>query len=204
LPPAALSALIQPGCKYDYMNVLAAAVARITCINPTTLDAYDDALLLVNGMYKPMQIAPRRGLSFDLAVLVRENGIAAALPAAYYRTLVVGNNNSLLLDGLTHQDGTCVSLPPLDLRRCLIGRKRLLVKQFQSGYTLGWLRAWPQSPTCSDAAGCASPYSAASWTTASLWLHKLDKACQMLCGACMKEAAEATATGRRKVWEELP
>jgi hypothetical protein len=35
-------------------------------------------------------------------------------------------------------------------------------------------------------------------------LHKLNKACQMLCGACVKEAAEATATGRRKVWEELP
>jgi hypothetical protein len=30
-------------------------------------------------------------------------------------------------------------------------------------------------------------------------LHKLDKACQMLCGTCAKEAAEAMATGRRKV-----
>jgi hypothetical protein len=40
--------------------------------------------------------------------------------------------------------------------------------------------------------------------TASLWLHKLDKVCQMLCGACVKEAEEATATGHRKVWEELP
>jgi hypothetical protein len=27
-------------------------------------------------------------------------------------------------------------------------------------------------------------------------LHKLDKACQMVCGACTKEAAEVTATGR--------
>jgi hypothetical protein len=32
------------------MNVLAAAVVRITYINPTTLDAYDNALLLVNGV----------------------------------------------------------------------------------------------------------------------------------------------------------
>jgi hypothetical protein len=37
-------------------------------------------------------------------------------------------------------------------------------------------------------------------------LHKLDKVCQMFCGACAKEAAEATATGPgcRKVWEEFP
>jgi hypothetical protein len=35
-------------------------------------------------------------------------------------------------------------------------------------------------------------------------LHKLDKVCHMLCGACVKAAAEATATGRREVWEELP
>jgi hypothetical protein len=76
------------------MNVLAAAVARIMRINPTTLEAYNDALLLVNGVYKPTQIAPHRGLSSNLAVLACENGIAAALPAAYYCTLVIGNNNS--------------------------------------------------------------------------------------------------------------
>jgi hypothetical protein len=43
------------------MNVLAAAVARIMRINPTMLDAYDDALLLVNGVYKPTQITPTAG-----------------------------------------------------------------------------------------------------------------------------------------------
>jgi hypothetical protein len=60
------------------------------------LDAYDDALLLVNGVYKPTQIAPHHGLSSDLAVLAHENSIAAALPSTYYRTLVAGNNNSLV------------------------------------------------------------------------------------------------------------
>jgi hypothetical protein len=90
----ALDALIQLGRKYDCTNILATAVARITRINPTTLDTYDDTLLLVNGVYKPMQIVPHRGLSSDLVVLVHENGIAAALSAAYYHTLVAGNNNS--------------------------------------------------------------------------------------------------------------
>ncbi|KAJ7741482.1 hypothetical protein B0H14DRAFT_3608454 [Mycena olivaceomarginata] len=143
---AALNALIQLRCKYDCMNILAAAV----------------------GVYKPMQITPHRGLSSNLPVLAHKDGIAAALPAAYYRTLVAGNNNSLLLDGLTHQDGTRASLPPLGLCRCLIGRECLLAKQFQPGYTLGWLRTWPQSPTCGNAARWASPYSAASWTTTVL------------------------------------
>jgi sulfur transfer complex TusBCD TusB component (DsrH family) len=60
------------------------------------LNAYDDVLLLVNGVYKPMQIVPHHGLSFDLAVLAHEHGITAALPATYYHTLVAGNNNSLV------------------------------------------------------------------------------------------------------------
>ncbi|KAJ7873827.1 hypothetical protein B0H14DRAFT_3557027 [Mycena olivaceomarginata] len=147
LPPTALGALIQLWRKYDYTNVLAAVVARITHINPTTLD-----------------IVPHRGLSSNLTVLVREHGFAAALPATYYHTLVAGNNNSLLLDGLMHQDGTHASLPSLDLRRCLIGHGHLLVKQFQPGYTLGWLlHILPLH---------------------GVGLHKLDKACQMLCGTC--------------------
>ncbi|KAJ7350540.1 hypothetical protein DFH08DRAFT_958203 [Mycena albidolilacea] len=127
------------------MNVLAAAVARIMYINPMTLNMSDDVLLLVNGVYKPMQIAPHCRLSSDHVVLAHENSITAALPTAYYRTLVVGNNNSLvqLLDDLTHQDGMCTSLPPLDLHHCLISCKHLLVKQFQPGYTLSWLHAWP-------------------------------------------------------------
>jgi hypothetical protein len=96
LPPTAFGALIQLWRKYNCTNVLAATVARITCINPTTLNVYDNTLLLVNGVYKPTQIAPHRGLSSDLAVLAHKNGIAAALSAAYYRTLVAGNNNSLV------------------------------------------------------------------------------------------------------------
>jgi hypothetical protein len=59
-------------------------------------DAYNNTLLLVNGVYNPTQIAPHRRLSSDLAVLAREHGIAAALPATYCHTLVVGNNNSLV------------------------------------------------------------------------------------------------------------
>jgi hypothetical protein len=51
---------------------------------------------IVNRVYKLTQIMPHRRLSSNLAVLVHEHGIAAALSAAYYRTLVVGNNNSLV------------------------------------------------------------------------------------------------------------
>jgi hypothetical protein len=85
LPPAALGALIQLWRKYDYTNVLAAAVAvaHITRINPTTLNTYDDVLLLINGVYKPTQITPHCGLSSDLTVLAREHGITAALPACH-------------------------------------------------------------------------------------------------------------------------
>ncbi|KAJ7701040.1 hypothetical protein B0H14DRAFT_3650629 [Mycena olivaceomarginata] len=208
LPPAALGVLIQLWRKYDYTNVLAAAVAmaHITRINPTTLNAYDDALLLINGVYKLTQIAPHCGLSSDLAVLAHEHGIAVALSAAYYHTLVVGNHNLLLLDGLVRQDGTRASLPLLDLRHCLVGREHLLVKQFQPGYTLGWLRARPQSPACGDAARCASPYFAASWTTAPLWgcTSSTRQGVRYALRRMRQGGGRGNWAGCRKVWEELP
>ncbi|KAJ7336232.1 hypothetical protein DFH08DRAFT_813465 [Mycena albidolilacea] len=87
---------------------------------------------------------------------------------------------------------------------CLIGHEHLLVKQFQPGYTLDWLHAWPQSPTCGDAVCCASPYSATSWMTVLLWGCTSSTRCARCFAVRAKEAVEATATGCRKVWEELP
>ncbi|KAJ7797495.1 hypothetical protein B0H14DRAFT_2618868 [Mycena olivaceomarginata] len=160
-------------------------------------------LLLVNGVYKLTQIVPHRGLSSDLAVLACEHDIAAALPAAYYYcTLVVGNNNSLvqLLDGLTRQDGTCGSLPLLDLRRCLIGCGHLLVKQFQPGYTLGWLRVWLQSPTCAAQVRILPLHGRRRRCGATQARQGVPDALRRVCeGGCQQRRRRPGA-----VWEELP
>ncbi|KAJ7794283.1 hypothetical protein B0H14DRAFT_3159142 [Mycena olivaceomarginata] len=113
LPLAALGAPIQLGRKYN--------LAHITRINPTTLNAYDDALLLVNGVcVQPDADCATTGSPPTSQCWRMSTASQRPLPAVYYRTLVVGNNNSPLLDGLTR-----ASLPLLDLCRCLIGRERL-------------------------------------------------------------------------------
>ncbi|KAJ7668828.1 hypothetical protein B0H14DRAFT_2657978 [Mycena olivaceomarginata] len=193
LPLVALNALIQPGCKYDYTNVLAAAVARIAHMNPQR------STRTTTPAAHQWGIAPHRGLSSDLVVLAREHGIAAALPAMYYHTLVVGNNNSLLLDGLACQDGTCsASLPPLGLHRCLIGREHLLAKPFSQGpgYTLGWPRAWPQNPMrrCRTLRKSVFCRFMDDGVVAGLHKFRQGKAYRMLCGACVK------GRGRRLGW----
>ncbi|KAJ7709141.1 hypothetical protein B0H14DRAFT_2191774, partial [Mycena olivaceomarginata] len=108
-----------------------------------------------------------------------------------------------LLDGLMRQDGTCASLPPLDLRCCLIGCEHLPVKQFQPEYTLGWLRAAaePHMRRCRRLPKCI--FCRFKDDSVIAGLHKLDKGCQMLCGVCVKGAG-GDWPGRRKMWEELP
>jgi hypothetical protein len=59
------------------------------------------------------------------------------------------------------------------------------VKQFQPGYTLGWLRAWLQNPMRRCRVLRKSVFCRfMDDGIVVVGLHKLDKACQMLCGAC--------------------
>ncbi|KAJ7735596.1 hypothetical protein B0H14DRAFT_3516771 [Mycena olivaceomarginata] len=91
------------------MNILAAAVVRITRINPTTLDASDNTLLLVNGVCtNRRRLHPTAGSPPTSRCWHASMASQRPCLAVYYHTLVAGNNNSpvWLLDGLTRQDGT--------------------------------------------------------------------------------------------------
>ncbi|KAF8170322.1 hypothetical protein K438DRAFT_1982832 [Mycena galopus ATCC 62051] len=118
--PFAVGALIRLGRKYDFKHLLDSAVACIIFENPTTLEKYD--ALNVDAKYKPTRIIYSHSFYWDVAELH---------------------------DSRPRDDGTLASLPSVDLRRCLLGRETLLTKQFQTGYTLGWLREWPYAD-CND------------------------------------------------------
>ncbi|KAF7370389.1 BTB domain-containing protein [Mycena sanguinolenta] len=99
-------------------------------------------------------IGPYRGWMVDLVSLASENNILSILPSAYYWVLEQHSLGSLF-DGIPRPDGTVASLSSLDLRRCVVAREKLLSKQFQQGYTVGWVR-WESefSDNCTNSVQC--------------------------------------------------
>ncbi|KAF7351128.1 BTB domain-containing protein [Mycena sanguinolenta] len=200
---AAVGALIRLGRKYDFQTIFESAMARITSENPTTLEAYD-ALIGDDGIYKPTRIADCGGFRFELLTLVRENNILSALPVAYYRAS--HHRLKTLLD--VSQKGTPLFLAPLDLGRCLIGRERLMCKQFQPNYSLGFLLE-AQHPGCRSPAQCDGSRKSVfvSWTdmhVAEPFSFSDHHSTWPPCATCCKHALEANTAGRKKSWEELP
>ncbi|KAJ7270050.1 hypothetical protein B0H12DRAFT_1094182 [Mycena haematopus] len=169
LPLAAVGALIRLGRKYDFKKLLDPAVARLISSNPATFAEYD--ALRADGKYKQTCIISYPGYALDLLVLARENNIGSALPVAYYRALRYNKNLTKLLQATQKNSETLASLSSDDLCRCLVGRLRLLTKQFQPGCTLGWLREW-QYTDCSSPARCSatrkSKFHTVTWIRTSL------------------------------------
>ncbi|KAF8178636.1 hypothetical protein K438DRAFT_1844146 [Mycena galopus ATCC 62051] len=207
LPLAAIGALIRMGRKYDFKTLLDSAVARITFENPATLDEFD-AMDVDNAGYEPTRITNSHGFFFDLLVLAQENGIVSALPAASFRALTTASLAELF-QGIQRADETLATLPLAELQRCVIGREKLLTKQYQPGYTLGWLRKWPYTD-CSDPALCD--------LRRQLILHQLmddnvvgcfgvfcnSAMRKAFCTKCSGHISKSSTAGRKKMWEELP
>jgi hypothetical protein len=97
----------------------------------------------------------------------------------------------------------------VDLCRCLIGRDRLLKKQFQPGYTLGWLRKW-QYTDCTDRVSCRAVRKSTFYSyldndyLGSLVAYNGDRWNDLLCDVCCEHVRESMTAGREKIWEELP
>ncbi|KAJ7821096.1 hypothetical protein B0H14DRAFT_1336474 [Mycena olivaceomarginata] len=174
--------------------------------NPTTLEGHD-ALLTADNTYQTTRILSQPGLFYDMSTLARENNIQSALPCAYYRAIRYINRISLF-EGIPRKDGTRASLPPIDQRRCVLGREALLKVQSQTGYTLDWL--WSRSQdNCTDPETCTMVRADTLRTCAQRLplyaLHRLNPgAATSFCRSCEKCYKESWSAGRKKVWEELP
>ncbi|KAJ7935066.1 hypothetical protein B0H13DRAFT_1949554 [Mycena leptocephala] len=196
LPFAVVESLVCLGHKYGFQDLLDSAVERITFEYPTTLEEFD--ALVFGGKYT--RIVPQHGLVFDILRLARENDIVSALPAAYYCAIDQGLDK--LLDGLL------ASPTPVDLRRCIRGREKLINAQFQPGYTFGWLRSWDSDAqfVCTGTSGCTrvrdTLFRKNTETFRVLALSVF--VTKGLCDGCTNRAIELTTAGRKKVWAELP
>ncbi|KAJ6497614.1 hypothetical protein C8R45DRAFT_983596 [Mycena sanguinolenta] len=197
LPLAVIGALIRLGRKYDFKNILDSAVARLAFQNPTTLEEYD--ALIVTGNYALTRIMSYPGYAFDLLTLARENNMELVLPLQ-------------ILEATQTRGEKMPSLSVDDLYRCLIGRQKLVIKQYHPGHTLGWLREWPYTD-CDSPAGCGAKRKSKFH---SYMDQNVMKAFAMipaeqdleaiigLCATCHQHVIESIISGRKKMWEELP
>ncbi|KAJ6519059.1 hypothetical protein C8R45DRAFT_1065863 [Mycena sanguinolenta] len=181
LPLPAVRALIRLGSKYNYKGLRDSAVARVMAQCPTTLEGYDRPGAAVQWY---------DGFEFDMATLEES---FVGIPKR----------------GGTHiRDGTRASLSPVDLQRCAIGRQKLLVKQFEPGYTFGWARKW-------EFTDCTSPVVCGNLRD-DVWRNQMGDclisalhqpvwlSTSEFCAACIRHAKESMTAGRKKIWRELP
>ncbi|KAJ7809059.1 hypothetical protein B0H14DRAFT_2460659 [Mycena olivaceomarginata] len=204
LPLSAVGAIIRLGRKYDFKDLLDSAVARLTSKYPSTLEAYVyDAVRTADNTFELYD-----ALDFDIVALASEHKILSALPCAYFH-LINKFALSYLFDEIRRPDGTVARLPSLDLQRCVLAREKLLAKQFQEGYTLGWARKW-EFDDCTKPRCDTKRESILNWYLEDAIMGALEQPNEIgggfgqLCTVCIKHATKSTIAGRKKIWEELP
>ncbi|KAJ7928422.1 hypothetical protein B0H13DRAFT_982159 [Mycena leptocephala] len=211
LPLPIVAALIRLGRKYNFQRLLDSAVERLTFENPSTLEEFDALNSEPLGMtYGPSRIVSYPGLLFDVLTLGRENDILSILPCAYYRLLEGDYSLAQLFDGVKRRDGTTASLAPIDLRRCILAREKLLKKRFHPGYTLEWIRKW-EYDDCTKPEPCRLVrntllefYVDTAAVGSLVGGRSLSGFCAHLCATCFEHATDSLTRGRKKMWEELP
>ncbi|KAJ7809055.1 hypothetical protein B0H14DRAFT_2867809 [Mycena olivaceomarginata] len=189
LPLAVVGAFIRLGRKYDFKDLFDSAVGRLTSQWPMTLAEYDTR---AGG-----SIASYPGWRCDVIALASENNIMSILPHVYYRLV---RSNTLATE-------QWLFLPPADLRRCVVGRENLLLKQLQPEYTLGWLQNWIFND-CDDSEWCRTVQESLLKVflddNAIRALEAPPSTLPNFCAACTRRIIESMDAGRKKIWEELP
>ncbi|KAJ7502964.1 hypothetical protein B0H11DRAFT_2274382 [Mycena galericulata] len=217
LPFPPIAALVRLGRKYDFRELLEEAIERIMFENPTTLKEYDarhDSRPLTFAQFAwnshiTTRIVPYAGILSDMLTVARENNIFSALPCAYYRLLEYSTQEEVF-DGLPRPGETSPSLAPIDIRRCVLGREKLVQAQWKTGNTQEWLILGS-----SYYSGCTSSRKCTAFRREHLqhllangslspFGHLPLEANYNCCDSCLHCAQELIPSGRQNMWDKLP
>jgi len=206
VPFPVIASLVRLGRKYDFENLLNAAVERLTFEYPSSFEEYR-ALCGNQDIHSFSRILDSPGLHFDVITVARENNLFSILPCAYFRAIRC-YEQAALFDGIPRGDGTSATLGPVDQRRCVLGRTALLKAQFEPSNTFGWLRAGsPMETQCTDTEKCTKQRDIVLkrlLLATDLWVFQTIKKWNAVCAECKAEFTQANAAGCKKIWEELP
>ncbi|KAJ7188670.1 hypothetical protein C8R46DRAFT_1341366 [Mycena filopes] len=204
-----VGALIRLGRKYLFRDLFHLGVEILTVANPLTLREFK---ALDSGIISDMmRLELYEGIFFDIVTLASQNDLFTILPTAHLRLLRTFHRhraeNPLASPLLPfHEHGTTASLSPADLRTCVIGYQQLVMKQFQRGYTLAWLRE-PRPKECRSKR-CAEYRGALLEVRLGpqagfrpFWNPGL---ADEFCPQCVSQYEELGGLGSEKLWDEVP
>ncbi|KAF7365468.1 hypothetical protein MVEN_00419800 [Mycena venus] len=201
-----VAAIVRLGKKYEFTQLLSAAVARLTAMFPPTLAQIQGRL---DGSDR---IREDGGLLFDAINLASETGLDTLLPSLYFDTLNVLGKDGLdqVMTGMVRNDQTTAKLSfesQITLVRC-----QKVVTEAQAKMMFGWLDP-NEFPTqaCCDLKKC-------DWTrnvvvdgifsplytlrTMHKWYDCWDE--DMFCAKCLKVAKSKFEEGSEEFWDTLP
>ncbi|KAJ7319061.1 hypothetical protein DFH08DRAFT_713983 [Mycena albidolilacea] len=203
-----IAAIVRVGRKYDFKNLLAAAVQRLRLENPTTFDKYE-AMTRVEGStisFTTQLMSSQPGIILDILTLVRESNLFELLPSAYLRALLC-HSQEMILDGVLSSNGRLVKLSFQDQRICILGRQKMSEAQWSHGTFFDWITSDTHLPGCTGGLGCTA-------TKRIIFYNVLQKAKALapftlisvtqLCPVCLSHHQEVMAEVREDIWEELP
>ncbi|KAK7052254.1 BTB domain-containing protein [Favolaschia claudopus] len=203
-----IGAIVRIGRKYDVQNLLKPVVQRLAREHPTTFENYEATTQVHRHTisWTSNQVSHYEGLIFDIVTLARANNLLTLLPCAYLR-VVLFCDLAWILDGVTKDDGSKVTLSFQDQRACILGRQKLQQAQWEHEPFASWIRS------STPAAGCKRPefctrrlgviYEAVVHNGMMLPPFLL-VGYNILCTVCQPHHLRIMKDAREKMWQNLP
>ncbi|KAJ7234316.1 hypothetical protein B0H12DRAFT_162659 [Mycena haematopus] len=189
-PLAFIGAIVRLGRKYDFKDLLAAAVQRLTYENPTTFSEYEK--LMTNGGYLPQKYRCRGSNLFDIITLAQENGLFSVLPCAYLHVIRFRPTEEILKCGNSS---------------LIVGQRRLWEAQWEQASLWFWLSLDQCAVGCTENIFCTEKKNRAFRgliKNQSLIPFRGSALAPSLCEPCALHHKKLMVEARKKMWDDLP
>ncbi|KAJ7353587.1 hypothetical protein DFH08DRAFT_857177 [Mycena albidolilacea] len=195
-----LASIIRLGRKYNFENLLASAVQRLTYEHPTTLDEFEK-LLDETGWYRPTKYI---GICFDVINVAQENGLLAVLPSAYLRAIVYFTQEHILKG--FHGPSLSYTFSAEAQHRIILGGRKIIEAQWTRCDLWDWLSSDLCAVGCTSIPSCLDRKKAIFQVVIAQSFSAIpfQRLASGLCATCGAHHAKIMAEGRKKLWEDLP
>ncbi|KAJ6466860.1 hypothetical protein C8R45DRAFT_876618 [Mycena sanguinolenta] len=207
-----IAAMVRMGRKYDFKNLLDAAVQRLQEEHAVTVEEHETFFhrAITECSYTPHTIVRQPGLVFDMLTLARENNLFTLLPSAYFRAIFLRSKVEIL-DGIPSKDGDPPAmLSSLDQRICILGIQKILKAAWDHDGFHRWMTSAAPSPGCTNNQ-CRMRKPLISYILVRNTFEALGpflaitgESWPWICGQCVRYHMDVMAGMRKKMWEDLP
>ncbi|KAK7055121.1 BTB domain-containing protein [Favolaschia claudopus] len=204
-----IGSIIRLGRKYDFKDLLAAAVDRLTYENPQTLGEYEKLKKNDSGAYATTKYILYKGMLLDVIILAHENGLFTLLPCAYLR-LFLYTPLETMIEGIDGPYGR-VELSVEQQKICVAAKRKIMEVQWRDPDVWSWFSSGFGAQDCTSRTNSCALKKTLLFRTfvvgdvSFIPFGAVPKQLQAsMCEACIRRHKEVMAAGRKKMWDELP